>query len=139
SAQILVTFDLRVMLFDTLLHVRTCAAARLDLLQHATQQTTTQRTPGDDAHAIIFAGGDYFQFDGAFIQAVFALLADQPHEVALFGGFVGFGDVPAGEVAAADVQNLAFAVKLFHRLPDFLPGGVAVNVVHLVQIDVIGA
>ena len=58
--------------------------------------------------------------------------------MAPLGGFVGFGDVPAGEVAAADVDHFALLDEHFHRLPDFFPGRLAVDVVHLVQVDVIG-
>ena len=58
--------------------------------------------------------------------------------MALFGNLIGFGDMPARKVAAANIENLAFADKLFHPLPDFLPGRVAVNVVHLVHINVVG-
>ena len=48
------------------------------------------------------------------------------------------GDVPTGEIAAADVNNFALLHQQFHRLPDFIPRRFAVDVVHLVQIDVIG-
>jgi hypothetical protein len=48
------------------------------------------------------------------------------------------GDVPCGEVAAADVRDLALAYQLRHRLPHLFPGRGPVDVVHLVQVDVIG-
>jgi hypothetical protein len=38
----------------------------------------------------------------------------------------------------ADVEHLAFADELFHRLPDLLPRRRPVDVVHLVEVDVVG-
>ncbi|KAG1432787.1 hypothetical protein G6F57_022699 [Rhizopus arrhizus] len=51
---------------------------------------------------------------------------------------LGRGNVPASEVAAADVQHLALLDQQFHRLPDLVPGRVPVDVMHLVQVDVVG-
>ena len=51
---------------------------------------------------------------------------------------MGQGYVPGGEVAAADVADLALADQLLHRLPDLLPRRGPVDVVHLVQVDVVG-
>ena len=48
------------------------------------------------------------------------------------------GDVPAGKVGRADVEHLALLDEHFHRLPDLLPGCQAVDVVHLVQVNVVG-
>jgi hypothetical protein len=83
-------------------------------------------------------GGDDLELDGAGGQVVEALLADQAHEVPLAGELLGRCDVPAGEVAAADVEHLAFADELFHRLPHLLPRRRPVDVVHLVEVEVIG-
>ena len=47
-------------------------------------------------------------------------------------------DVPAREVAAADVQHLALLHEHLERLPDLLPRRLPVDVVHLVHVDVIG-
>jgi hypothetical protein len=44
----------------------------------------------------------------------------------------------AGEVATAEVDHLAGSNKLLHRLPDLLPRRASVDVVHLVQVDVVG-
>src|ERR1035438_5977018 len=56
----------------------------------------------------------------------------------LTGLLVGLGDLPTREVTASDIQNLAFAVELFHGLPDLFPWARAVHMVHLVEVDVIG-
>ena len=47
--------------------------------------------------------------------------------------------MPAGEIAAADIENLPFTNQLLHRLPDFFPGRVPIDMMHLVEIDVLGA
>src|SRR2546421_3204810 len=51
---------------------------------------------------------------------------------------VGLHDVPPREVAAAHVDDLALTHQLLHRLPDLFPRRCTVDVVHLVQIDVVG-
>ena len=75
---------------------------------------------------------------GSHGEVVQALLGGEAHEVPSRGGALGEGHVPGGEVAAADVADLAFVDQLFHRLPGFLPWRGPVDVVHLVQVDVIG-
>jgi len=62
----------------------------------------------------------------------------QPGVVALLSGGLGLGDVPASEVAAAGVQDLALLYGDLHGLPDLVPRGFAVDVVELVQVDVVG-
>ena len=66
------------------------------------------------------------------------LLAHQAQEVAAGGGRLRLGDVPPGEVRRADVQDLALRPQHLHGLPDFVPAGAAVDVVHLVKVDVVG-
>ncbi len=58
--------------------------------------------------------------------------------MALFGDTVGGRDLPAREVARSDIHNFAFADQLLHRLPDFFPGRVAIDMVHLVEVDMVG-
>src|SRR5690606_36311578 len=48
------------------------------------------------------------------------------------------GDAPARKVAASDIEHLALAHQLLHRLPDLFPWSRTLYVVHLVQIAVIG-
>jgi hypothetical protein len=78
------------------------------------------------------------ELHGSHGEVVQALLGGQAHEVPCRGGALGQGHVPGGEVAAADVADLALADQLLHRLPDLLPRRGPVNVVHLIQVDVIG-
>src|SRR5208282_5572102 len=75
---------------------------------------------------------------GAGGETVDALFADEAEEVPMRGDLVGGGDVPGGEIAAADVENLAFADELFHGLPDFVPWRRAFDVMHLVKVDAVG-
>ena len=51
---------------------------------------------------------------------------------------LGLGNMQPGEVAAAHVEDLALLHQLFHRLPDLFPRRGPFNVVHLVEIDMIG-
>ena len=116
------------------------AAAPLALLlQHAAEQPALQRGPRDDADAVLDRRGQHLQLDLPGQQVVDRLLADQAEEPAGGRGVVGLGDVPAGEVGRADVQDLALGDEHLHRLPDLVPRSVPVDVVHLVQVDVVGA
>ena len=53
------------------------------------------------------------------------------------GGFVGTRNTPAGEVGRADVQDLALLHQQLEGLPDFVQRHAAVDVMHLIQIDVV--
>ena len=97
-----------------------------------------QRRPRDDAEAVVERGGQHLELDGAVDQVVDRLLADQAEEVAPRCGLLGLGDVPAGEVRRADVEDLALLAQDLHRLPDLVPRRGPVDVVHLVEVDVVG-
>src|SRR5262249_39498656 len=79
------------------------------------------------------------QLDGPAVQVVEALLADEAEEPASGRGAVRLRDLPAREVAAADVDHLPLRHQLLHRLPHLVPGRVTIDVVHLVQVDAIRA
>jgi hypothetical protein len=51
---------------------------------------------------------------------------------------LGLGDVPAREVAAADVKDLACGDGDADRLPDLVPRSSPVNMAELVEVDVAG-
>ncbi len=97
-----------------------------------------QRRPRDQAEAVVLGGRDDLQLDGALQQVVDRLLAGETEEVAGLRALLRLGDVPAGEVAGADVDDLALGDQHLHRLPDLLPGSRPVDVVHLVEVDVVG-
>src|SRR5207244_5788182 len=126
--------ELRATLLDALLDALARPAPLLGLTQHAAEQPARERTPGDDAHAERATGRDHLQLDRARRQVVEALLRDEPEKMARDRGRVRLRDVPGGEVAAADVQDLARGDELLHRLPDLLPGRIPVDVVHLVEV-----
>ncbi len=121
-----------------MLHAVGCAAARARFFECAGQETPAERTPRNDADTKGATRWQNLQLNRTRRQVVQALLRDKPQEMSLLGHAVRVGDVPAREVAAADIQNFAFTHKLFHRLPDLIPGRVTINVVHLVQIDMVG-
>lgn len=79
----------------------------------------------------------YLALDVADDEVVDRLLANEAGVVALLGSGLRLGDVPPGEVAASGVQDLALLYCDLHRLPDLVPGGGAVDVVELVEVDVI--
>src|SRR5262249_34420828 len=138
AAQRLVALELRAMLLDR--HPRAIgrAPSGRGLGQSARQHAAGERAVRDQAHAEGAAGGDHLELDHARAQAVQALLAPQAEEPALRGDAVRLRNVPAGEVAAADVDHLALAHQLLHRLPDFVPRRAAIDVMHLVEVDAVG-
>ena len=93
---------------------------------------------GMTAESVAAARREHFELDRSRRKVVEALLAHQAEEVALGRGLVRLGDVPAREVAAADVDHLALVDELLHRLPHLVPRCVPVDVVHLVEVDVVG-
>ena len=61
----------------------------------------------------------------------------RPYVVAAGGGLLRLRDVPAGEVAAARVEDLSLLDRDVDRLPDLVPRRVPVDVVELVEVDVV--
>src|SRR5262249_12876438 len=99
--------------------------------QRPAEDATPQWAPGDDTHAVVDAGRQDLELDGAGVQVVQALFRDQPQRTPPGRGFVGLDDVPAREVAAPHVDHLALGNQQLHGLPDLVPGGITVDVVHL--------
>src|SRR5258706_3895157 len=83
AAEALVGLELRLVLLDLLLErlLGAPAAVRL-LLEHAAEQAARERAPGDHAQAVVLAGGQDLELDGARGEVVEALLADQAEGVA---------------------------------------------------------
>ena len=84
------------------------------------------------------AGGEHLELDRAGPQVVQALLRHEPERAAPAGGLAGLREVPAGEVRAADVDHLPLRDEEVHGLPDLVPRCVPIDVVHLVEVDVVG-
>ena len=114
------------------------ATALGDLAQRPAQQASAERAPRDDADPVRLTRRQHLELDHAGVEVVEALLRHQPQRAPPPGGLVGLHHVPAGEVRAADVQHLALGDQQVHRLPDLVPRGVTVDVVHLVEVDVVG-
>src|SRR4051794_17574708 len=104
------------------------ALALLRLTDDAAEQAALQRAPRDHAEPVLLRGGQHLQLDVPDEQVVDGLLADQAEEVAVPGRLLRLSEVPAREVAAADVEHLALCDKGLHRLPDLVPRRAAVDV-----------
>ena len=85
----------------------------------------------------MFVSRDHFQLDRASRQVVKALLRRESHEVSGICFALCRRDISTGKVAAAHIHNLTLLHQQFHRLPDLFPRRAAVDVVHLVEVDVI--
>ena len=94
--------------------------------------------PGQDADAIVERGGQHLELDRALHQVVQRLLTREAGEMTAVRRFLGLHEVPAREVRRADVEDLPLLDERVHRLPDLVPRRLPVDVVHLVQVDVVG-
>src|SRR5207244_6187759 len=106
--------------------------------ERAREQPARERAPGQETEAVGPAGRDHLELHGSRGEVVEALLGHEAEEVALGGDGVRLRDVPAGEVAAPDVDHLPRRHELLHRLPHLVPRRVAVDVMHLVEVDAVG-
>ena len=139
GAEVLVGLELRALGLQRPLDVVAVAPAPVTLLAHdAAEQAAGQRRPRDDPEAVVLGRRQHLELDLARQQVVVRLLADQAHEVAARRRPLRLGDVPAGEVRRADVEDLALGPQHLHGLPDFVPARAPVDVMHLVEVDVVG-
>ena len=83
-------------------------------------------------------GGNNFKLDGPGRQIVEALFGDQAEEMTRAGGRLRSGNIPACKIAATGIKHFALLNEEFHGLPDFFPGGMTVNVMHLIDVNVVG-
>src|SRR6185436_18182553 len=118
GAQLLPLLQLRSHLLDALQRQGTLTARRLLVAEHSTEHPTRERAPRNQPHPIVAAGGQHFELDRANQEVVVALLTDQSERVARPRPFVRLRDMPAGKVAAADIDDLALLHEGVHRLPD---------------------
>src|SRR3954447_1162935 len=138
-AQVLVGLHLLAVRLEELLGATLCPARALALLlEDSAEQAAVQRTPRNDTESVVLRSREHLELDLATGEVVERLLADQSHEVALSCCLLRSGEMPAGEVAAADVEDLALRPQRLHRLPDLVPRRGPVDVVHLVEVDVVG-
>src|SRR4051794_15455319 len=138
-AEVLVRLHLLAVLRQEVLRATFGAPLALALLlEHPAQEAAVQRAPRDDTQPVVLRGGQHLELDLAPGEVVERLLADESGEVSLPRRLLSGGDVPSREVAAAGVEDLALRAQGLHRLPDLLPWRVPVDVVHLVEVDVVG-
>src|SRR4051794_33116779 len=138
-AEVLVGLDLVALGVELILgaSLLTPLAFRL-LAQHTAEEAAVQWAPRDDTEAVVLRCRQHLELDRALRQVVERLLADEAEEVALPRRLLCCSKVPPGEVAAADVQDLALRPQRFHRFPDLVPRSVPIDVMHLVEVDVVG-
>ena len=98
-----------------------------------------QRAPRQYPDAVALAGRQDLQLGHPRGEVVQGLLTDQAVRGPAAGCLLSLGDVPAGEVRRPGVDDLALAAQDIHRLPDLVPRRGPVDVMHLVQVDMVGA
>ena len=106
--------------------------------EHAAEEAAAERAPRDHAESVVLARGEHLELHGPGVQVVEALLRHEAERVPAARRLVRLDDVPSREVAAPDVEHLPLRDQHVHRLPDLVPWCVAIDVVHLVQVDVVG-
>ncbi|MNG32474.1 hypothetical protein D3C84_1184940 [compost metagenome] len=58
--------------------------------------------------------------------------------MAFLGLSLGGGNMPARKIAGPDVIGFALGDQNFKRAPQLIPGNIAVNMMHLVQLNMVG-
>ncbi|EJY54942.1 aminotransferase class I and II [Alicyclobacillus hesperidum URH17-3-68] len=104
----------------------------------APEQTAPQWAPRNDADAVCLCTRQHFQFWLTTQQVVFMLFRDESEEVALFCGSLRDSQMPSGKVTRTYITNFALVNGNFEGTPEFVPGDTQIDVVHLIQLDMIG-
>jgi hypothetical protein len=89
-------------------------------------------------HAESATGRDHLQLKHAVIKIIEALFIGETLFVEQFSGHAAFGDVPAGEVAGADIDDFPLFLQDVHGFPQFLMAAIVVDVVHLEDFEMVG-
>ena len=105
----------------------------------AGQQAARKRAPDQDPEALVDRERYQFVLRLAGLQRVVDLLADEPRQAEPFRGAEGLHQLPGGVVGGTDVAHLALLDQQVERPERLLERGLAVPLVHLVQVDVVGA
>jgi len=135
--EVLVDCELRAILLNSSLCTGTGTTTHFSFPQNTSEQSTGERTPGNNAKAISLAGGEHLEFNCTRVEVVETLFRDKPEEMTIACALVRTRDMPASKVTAANINDFALANELFHSLPDLFPGSLTVDMVHLVEIDTI--
>ncbi len=104
----------------------------------AGQQPVGQREVGQHPHAVLVAGRHDVGLHVTLEQAVVVLSADERRATGRRGDVCGPGDLPAGEVAVAEVADLSLQHQLVQRGEGLLDGCHRVGRMQLIEVDVVG-
>lgn len=84
------------------------------------------------------ACGNDLQLNSPGGQIVETLLGDQAKKMTGRGNGLGRRNVPAREIAATDIKHFSLLNKEFHGLPDLFPWRMAIDVMHLIDVNMVG-
>ena len=105
----------------------------------AAEQAARQRAPHQDAHLFVDRQRDELVLGLAVQQGVVDLLADVPLQPETLRRAERLHEVPGRVVGAPDVADLAVVHEGVEGVEDLLHRRHAVPLVHLVEVDVVGA
>src|SRR5208282_5714010 len=103
------------------------------------EKSAGQREVGQDADAELAACGDQFALDAAIEQVVLVLRGDVRGESAAARDPMRVDRLPGGEVAMADVADLAGANQIVERLERLMLRRLRVRLMNLVEVDMVRA
>ena len=112
---------------------------RLAAADFAGEAAPAERAPDERADALVEGEGHQLPLVVAADEGVVDLVADVARPAVTLGDGEGLHEVPAGEVGAGDVADLAAADERVEGVEDFFDGRERVEAVHVVDVDVVGA
>ena len=101
------------------------------------QASAGQRAPRHDADALCPGSGEKLLLGVPDKQVIQVFLNGNAKEMALICLFLSDTECLGGEVAGSDIVNESITVKLLKDVPHFLPGYIAVDMVHEIHFDMI--
>ena len=123
----------------SLLCSRLVCRQRLAAADLAGQPAPAERAPDHGADLLVERQRHQFPFVIAAHQRVIGLMGDVAGQPVFFGDGQRLHQVPAGEIRAADVADLAGAHQVVERAQRLLDRRQGVEAVQLKEVDVIGA
>src|SRR5215472_12530922 len=115
------------------------APSALILRGLAAEHPASKRAVGEKCHSIATTSRQDFEFDRAPHEIVDALLGDETEEMTRARNLLRLRDMPSREIGASDIEHLALLDEQLHRLPYLFPARAPINVMHLIEIDVVGS
>ena len=104
----------------------------------AGEAAPAERAPDEGADALIEGEGHELPLVVAADERVVDLVADVAGPAVALGDGEGLHEVPAGEVGAGDVADLALADEVVEGVEGLFDGGGRVEGVQVVDVDVVG-